>query len=65
MVSSRSFIVSSLTFRSSFHCEFTFVYHVREFSNCLLLHVAVQFLQHRLMQTVFSPLHFLASFVID
>ena len=65
MFSSSSFIVLSLTFRSLFHCEFIFVYHVREFSNCILLHMAVLFSQHHLMQTIFSPLHILASFVID
>ena len=35
-------IVSSLTFRSLIHFEFIFVYGVRECSNFILLHVAVQ-----------------------
>ena len=48
MFSSRSFIVSSLTFRSLIHFEFIFVYGVRECSNFILLHVAVQFFQHHL-----------------
>ena len=39
----RSFIVFGLTFRSLIHFEFIFVYGVRECSNCILLHVAVQF----------------------
>ena len=41
--SSRSFIVSSLTFRSLIHFVFIFVYGVRECSNFILLHVAVSF----------------------
>ena len=67
MFSSRSFIslVSSLTFRSLIHFEFIFVYGVRECSNFICLHVAVQFSQHHLLKTVFSPLYILASFVID
>ena len=43
MFSSRSFIVSNLTLISLIHFEFTFVYSVRECSNFILLHVAVQF----------------------
>ena len=43
MLSSRSFIVYSLTFRSLIHFEFIFVYGVRECSNFILSHVAVQF----------------------
>ena len=35
MFSSRSFIVSGLTFRSLIHCEFIFVYGVRECSRSL------------------------------
>ena len=42
MFSSKSFIVSMLTFRSLIHFEFIFVYGVGECSNFLLLHVAVQ-----------------------
>ena len=66
MFSSRSFIVSSLTFKSLIHFEFIFVYGVRECSNFILLHVAVQFSQHHLLEeTVFSPLYILSSFVLD
>ena len=43
--SSRSFIVSSLIFKSLIHFEFIFVYGVRVCSNLILLHVAVQFSQ--------------------
>ena len=43
MFSSKSFIVSGLTFRSLIHFKFIFVYGVRKCSNLILLHVAVQF----------------------
>ena len=54
--SSRHFIVFRLTFRSLIHFEFIFVYGVRECSNFILLHVAVQFYQHRLLKRL-SFLH--------
>ena len=47
---SRNFIVSGPTFRSLIHFEFIFVYGVRECSNFILLHVAVQFSQHDLLK---------------
>ena len=50
MFSSRSFRVSSLIFRSLIHFEFIFVYSVRECSNFILLHVAVQFYQCHLLK---------------
>ena len=50
MFSSKSFTVSSLAFRSSIHFEFIFVYGVKECSNFILLHVAVQFSQHHLLK---------------
>ena len=56
MFSSKSFIVSGLTFRSLIHSEFIFLYGVRECSNFILLHVVVQFSQHHLMKTL-SFLH--------
>ena len=57
MFSSKSFIVSGLTFRSLIHFEFIFVYFcVRECSNFILLHVAVQFSQHLLLKRL-SFLH--------
>ena len=46
--SSKSFIVSNLTFRSLIHFEFIFVYGVRKYLNFIILHVAVQFSQHHL-----------------
>ena len=61
----KSFEVSGLTFMSVIHFEFfIFVYGVRECSNFILLHVAVQFSQHQLLKKAFSPLYILASFVI-
>ena len=56
MFSSKSFVVSGLTFRSLIHFEFIFVYGVRECSNFILLHVTVQFSQHRLLKRL-SFLH--------
>ena len=61
MFSSKSFIVSGLTFRSLIHFEFIFVYSFRKCSNFFLLHVAVQFFQHHLLKRlsflhcIFSP----------
>ena len=43
MFSSKSFIVSSLIFRSLIHFEFIFVYGVKVYSNFIILHMAVQF----------------------
>ena len=43
MVSSKSFIVSGLKFRSLISFEFIFVCGVRTCSNFILLHVAIQF----------------------
>ena len=56
MFSSKSLIVSGLTFRSLIHFEFIFVYGVRECSNFILLHVPVQFPQHHLLKRL-SFLH--------
>ena len=51
MLSSRSFIVSDLTFRSLIHFEFIFVYGVRKCSSfILLLQVVDQFSQHHLLK---------------
>ena len=52
---SKSFIVSGLSFRSVIHFEFIFVYGVRKCSNCILLHVAVQFSQHQLLKRLSLP----------
>ena len=48
--SSRSFIVSGLTFRSLIHFEFIFVYGVRKCSSFILLQVVDQFSQHQLLK---------------
>ena len=56
MFSSKSLVVSGLTFRSLIHFEFIFVYGVRVGSNYILLHVAVQFSQHHLLKRL-SFLH--------
>ena len=50
MFSSKSFIVSGLSFRSLIHYEFIFVFGVQECSNFILLHEAVQFPQHDLLK---------------
>nr|KAF6456815.1 hypothetical protein HJG63_011465 [Rousettus aegyptiacus] len=61
MFSSRSFMVSGLTFKSLTYFEFIFVYGVKELSSFILLHVSVQFSQHHLLkrllllQCVFLP----------
>ena len=65
MFSSRSFIVSGLTFRSLIHFEFIFVHGVRKHSSFILLQVVDQFSQHYLSKRMSSPLYVLASFVED
>ena len=49
-------MISGLTFRSLIHFEFIAVYGVRECSNFILLHVAIQFSQHHLLKRL-SFLH--------
>ena len=56
MFSSKSFIISGLTFRSLIHFEFTFVFGVRKCPNFILLDVADQFSQHHLLKRL-SFLH--------
>ena len=53
--SSKSFIVSGITFKSLIHFEFVFVYSVRKCSNFILFHVAVQFSQHHLLKRLSFP----------
>src|SRR5574341_433313 len=50
MFSSKSFIVSGLTFRSLIHFEFIFVYGVRKCSIFILLQVVNQISQHHLLK---------------
>ena len=57
MLTSRSFLVSGLIFRSLNHVEFIFVYSMRECSNFIDLHVAGQLLEHHLLKTPF--LHYI------
>ena len=54
-LTSKSFRVSDLTFRSLIHFEFIFVYGVRKHSNFILLHVTVQFSQHHLLKMLSLP----------
>ena len=53
MFSSKTFIVSGLTFRSLIH--FIFAYDIRKCSNFMLLHVAVHFPQHHLLKRLSLP----------
>ena len=55
MFSSKSFIVSGLIFRSLIHFELIYVYGVRNCSNFIILHVAVQFSQHHLLKRLSLP----------
>ena len=55
MFSSKSFIVSGLTFRSLIHFEFVFVYGARKCCNFILLHVAVHSSHHRLLKRLSLP----------
>ena len=67
MFSCKSFIVSSLTFKSLIHFEFIFVYGIKECANFIALHIAVQFAQDHLLKRL-SFLHYiysLASFLKD
>ena len=57
-------MVLDLTFRSLIHFEFIFVYDVREYSNFIILYVAVQFSQSHLLKTLFSVVYSY-SFVKD
>ena len=55
MFSSKSFMVSGLTFRSLIQFEFIFVYNVKKGSHLILLHVAIQFSQHHLLKRLSLP----------
>ena len=56
MFSSKSFVVSNLTFRSLIHFELSFVYGVRKYFNFILSHVVAQFSHHHLLKRL-SFLH--------
>ena len=53
MFSSKSFIVSGLTFRSLIHFEFILGYGVRKCSSFILLQVVDQFSQHHLLKRLY------------
>ena len=55
MLSSKSFIVSGLTFRPLIHFDFIFVCSIRKYLNLILLHVAVPFSQHHLLKRLSFP----------
>ena len=55
LFSSKSFIVSRLTFRSLIYFNFIFVCGIRRCLNFILLQVAVQFSQHHLLKTLSFP----------
>ena len=59
MFSSRSFIVSDLTFRPLIHFEFIFVYGVRKRSSFILLQMVDEFFQHHLLKRLSLNHHFL------
>ena len=66
MFSSKSLIVSGLTFGSLINFEFIFVYGVRKYSSFILLQVVDQFSQHHLLKrSSFLHCFFFASFVKD
>ena len=56
MLSSKSFMVSRLIFKSLSHFEFIFVYGVRMCSHFIVLHTAVHLSQHHLLKRL-SFLH--------
>ena len=62
MFSSRNFIVSSLTLMYLIHFKLIFVYDVKEWSNFIFLHAAVQF-SPVVEETVFPILCSFASFL--
>ena len=65
MFSSKSFIVSGLTFRSLIHFQFIFAYGVRKCSNFIILHVCScsVFPAPFIEEAVFAALYILAYFV--
>ena len=53
MFSSKSFIVSGLTFGSLIHFEIIFVYGIRKHSNLNVVHAAVMFSQYHLLKRLY------------
>ena len=64
MFSFKCFIMSILTFWSLIHFEFIFVDGVRECSDLILIHVAVQFSPHCLLRRL-SFLHGIVLFSLS
>ena len=64
MFSSKSFIVSNLTFRSLIHFEFIFLHGGKECSNFIFLHIAVLFFQHHLLK-ILSFLRWCVGLFLD
>ena len=63
MFSSKSFMVSGITFRSVIYFELVFVYGVKECSSFTSLRVAVQFSEHHFpRRLIFSPLYSVTFF---
>ena len=62
MISSMSFIVYDLTFRSLIHFEFIFVYGVREFLISFFSCICPVFSEPFIEEAVYAPLYILASF---
>ena len=68
MLSSRNFIMSSLTFRSLIHFELIFVYGVKEGSNFIFFFLTCSYPVFSALfveETVFPTLCSFASFVIN
>ena len=61
--SSRSFMVSSLTFKALDHFEIFVVSDLRQVSSFILLHMTIWFSQHHLLKIQFFTMSMLASFV--
>ena len=55
MFSSKSFIISGLTFDSLFHFEFICVYGIRKWSSLIILHKAIQFSQNYIFKKLSFP----------
>ena len=53
MLSSRTFMMLQLIFKSFIHLEFIFVYGISWWSSFIFLHVAVQISQHHLLKRLF------------
>ena len=65
MFSSKSFIVSGLTFRSLIHSEFIFVHEVKSVLVSFFYMWLTSFPAPFVKEIVFAPLYILASFIKD